>query len=433
RVAIKFIDQEYADSLEAQSRFVNEARAAATIHSKHAIQIFDHGVADDGRPYIVMELLLGEPLDRRLDRFGRISLPDTARILGQVCRALQRAHDAGIIHRDLKPENIFLVRSPDDDDEIAKVLDFGIAKMKGPPGGEGLGSSTKTGALLGTPYFMSPEQARGLRTIDHRSDLWSLGVIAYRCVTGVLPFDGESVGDLLVKICTSAPPTPSLALPGLPPAFDAWFARTLAREPMNRFGSASELADELLLSAGLSARRGVTPNFSDRQTSFDLPLTAAGPPVAPTVMTPLRGAGETSAPFTAPSSIPGLPRATGRGVLFAIVAALVGGSVGVGTVVKLLAPPSGQPATTSTASSSSPTPATPRAPGVLAATAPPLPSPSVPATAGAPRPMGSPSANTALHPAFHAPPLSSARGVAPIIPTPKPPQKPSPASADPGY
>src|SRR5579864_2156903 len=213
RVAIKFIDQEYAESEEARSRFVTEARAAATIQSKHAIQIFDHGVTEDGRPYMVMELLTGESLDKRLEHLGRMSLEDTARVLNQVCRALQRAHDAGIIHRDLKPENIFLVRAPDDDEEIAKVLDFGIAKFRGPPGGSGLSSSTKTGAVLGTPYYMSPEQARGLRTIDHRSDLWSLGVIAYKCVTGILPFDGESVGDLLVKICTSPPPVPSVTMP----------------------------------------------------------------------------------------------------------------------------------------------------------------------------------------------------------------------------
>src|ERR1700688_3978459 len=152
RVAIKFIDQEYVGSQEAQSRFATEARAAATIRSKHAIQIYDHGVAEDGRPYIVMELLAGEPLDKRIERRGHISLQETARVLGQVCRALQRAHDAGIIHRDLKPENIFLVRSPDDDDEIAKVLDFGIAKIKAATGGSGLSSSTKTGAVLGTPY-----------------------------------------------------------------------------------------------------------------------------------------------------------------------------------------------------------------------------------------------------------------------------------------
>ena len=166
RVAIKFIDQEYADSKEARSRFDTEARAAAALQSKHAIQIYDHGVTDDGRPYMVMELLAGEPLDERIDRVGRMPLEDTARIVAQVCRALQRAHDAGIIHRDLKPENIFLVRSPDDDDEIAKVLDFGIAKIKTPPGEEGLSSSTKTGAVLGTPYYMAP--GAGARAADDR-------------------------------------------------------------------------------------------------------------------------------------------------------------------------------------------------------------------------------------------------------------------------
>ncbi|MGH7268804.1 MAG: serine/threonine-protein kinase, partial [Polyangiaceae bacterium] len=262
RVAIKFIDAEHVESDEARARFVTEARAAATIQSKHAIQIFDHGVTEDGRPYMVMELLAGEPLDRRLDRLGAISLGDTARIVGHVCRALQRAHDAGIIHRDIKPENIFLVRTPDDDEEIAKVLDFGIAKIKGPPGQEGLSSSTKTGAVLGTPYYMSPEQARGLRTLDHRSDLWSLGVIAYKCVTGALPFDGESVGDLLVKICTSPLPRPSAAMPGLPASFDAWFFRALEREPQARFGSALELAQALGLAAGLTPIPGSATNRS---------------------------------------------------------------------------------------------------------------------------------------------------------------------------
>src|SRR5262245_50488655 len=127
--AIKFIEAEYADSQDARARFDKEAKAAATIQSKHAIQIYDHGVTEDGKPYIVMELLQGEPLDKRIERLSRISLQDTAKIVQQVCRGLARAHERGIIHRDLKPENIFLVRGPDDDDDVAKVLDFGIAKI----------------------------------------------------------------------------------------------------------------------------------------------------------------------------------------------------------------------------------------------------------------------------------------------------------------
>jgi|CZKU01.1.fsa_nt_gi serine/threonine protein kinase len=329
RVAVKFIDPEYAESKEACARFVTEARAAATIQSKHAIQIFDHGVTDDGRPYMVMELLEGEPLDKRIDRLGTLTLRETARIIGHVCRALQRAHDAGIIHRDLKPENIFLVRTPDDDDEIAKVLDFGIAKIKAPPGEEGLSSSTKTGAVLGTPYYMSPEQARGLRNIDHRSDLWSLGIIAHKCVTGVLPFEGESVGDLLVKICTDPLPKPSVTVPGLPASFDTWFARALEREPPRRFASASELAEALSLVAGLSAR-GTTSSHDGRAA---LPAASRTGPAGSA--TPLLAAGVTSAPFTASAS----PPKASRGVLFAIAAAaLVGGSIGVIAVVKLASP-----------------------------------------------------------------------------------------------
>ena len=256
KVAIKFIDAEYADSVDARRRFENEAKAAARIESKHAINIHDHGATDDGKPYIVMELLQGEPLDQRIERMKRVTLPDTARIIRQVARALARAHELGIVHRDLKPENIFLVRTPDEDDEIAKVLDFGIAKFKKVEGGSAsVTSSTKTGAVLGTPFYMSPEQARGLNEIDHRSDLWSLGVIAFKCVTGVLPFEGVSIGDLLVKICTSPTAVPSMTVPTLSPSFDAWFARALEKEPAKRFQSAMELAEALSYAAGLSVKR----------------------------------------------------------------------------------------------------------------------------------------------------------------------------------
>ena len=256
-VAIKFIDAEYANSQDARSRFDTEARAAATIQSKHAIQIFDHGVTDDGRPYIVMELLVGESLDARIRRLGMVPVEETARIVRQVARALSRAHERGIVHRDLKPENIFLVKGPDDDEEVAKVLDFGIAKIKTTPGAVGVSSSTKTGTLLGTPFFMSPEQARGLRSVDHRTDVWSLGVIVFKCVTGTLPFDGESLGDLLVKICTAPIPMPSQRVPTLGAELDHWMGRALDREPEQRFQSAAELADALATLAGVSFRRGM--------------------------------------------------------------------------------------------------------------------------------------------------------------------------------
>jgi eukaryotic-like serine/threonine-protein kinase len=252
RVAIKFIESDHAHSVEARQRFDNEARAAATIQSKYAIQIYDHGLMADGKPYIVMEFLSGEPLDKRLSRTQAIPLQDTARIIQHVSRGLGRAHERGIIHRDLKPENIFLCPDEDEGGEIAKVLDFGIAKINSDS--LSISNNTKTGAILGTPYFMSPEQARGLKNIDHRSDIWSLGVIAYRCVTGRLPFDGESVGDLLVKICVAPLPVPTEFNPHLPQMFNAWFARCLDREPSGRFATVQECATALAQLSGITAR-----------------------------------------------------------------------------------------------------------------------------------------------------------------------------------
>jgi serine/threonine protein kinase len=407
RVAIKFIDKQHAESEEARSRFVNEARAAATIETKHAIRIFDHGMTEEGRPYIVMEMLVGEALDTRIERLGQISLQETARVLAQVCRALQRAHFAGIIHRDLKPENIFLVHASDDDDETAKVLDFGIAKIMGPPG-TGLTSSTKTGAVLGTPCYMSPEQARGLKNLDYRSDLWSLGVIAYRCVTGRLPFEGESVGDLLVKICTSPPPLPSSTVPELPSSFDAWFFRALAREPADRFASASELGEALAMTAGVSVRRG--PASGSLLRSID-PMVAA-PSATPQPSSP----GVTSAGGLAASPV---PAKASRGRLFvALAAVLVGASIGAAAVVKLAAPTraagspgEGAPANTTTTTTATTT-ATPTAASTLVAlssSSSPSPPPRL-----APRPIAAP-AKTAT------------------IPAPAHAAKAPPASADPGY
>src|SRR5436190_8923447 len=219
QVAVKFIESEYAESPEARNRFESEARAAAKLRSKHVVEVYDHGVTDDGRPFIVMEYLRGEPLDKRLDRVQRLPAKETARMLMQICRALSKAHAVGIVHRDLKPENIFLVWDDEDGADVAKVVDFGIAKFTEPTGPT---SATRTGSVLGTPYYMSPEQARGLRSVDYRSDLWSVGVIAFRCMTGRLPFEGEAVGDVLVKLCTAPLPVPSTYVPDLPPSFDGW-------------------------------------------------------------------------------------------------------------------------------------------------------------------------------------------------------------------
>ena len=177
--AVKFIDNAAATSPEMRERFAREARAAAQLRSPHVVQIFDHGIFE-GIPYIAMELLEGEDLGKRLGRVGRMRPEEVVAILAPVARALGKAHTLGIVHRDLKPENIFLVR--DDERELVKILDFGIAKVN--TNALEREASTRTGALLGTPYYMSPEQAQGTKKVDHRSDVWSVGVIALEALTG---------------------------------------------------------------------------------------------------------------------------------------------------------------------------------------------------------------------------------------------------------
>ncbi|HEY2368118.1 MAG TPA: serine/threonine-protein kinase [Polyangiaceae bacterium] len=239
-VAIKLVEGELTD--DDRRRFENEARAAAALKSSHVIRVFDHGVTGEGKPYMVMELLAGESLEARRERAGRLSIAETARLLAQACRAIDAAHREGIVHRDLKPENLFLAKD-EDGKETVKVLDFGVAKIRKREW-DGT-SSTRSGTILGTPFYMSPEQGRGSKDVDARADIWSLGVIAYECVVGRLPFDAATLGALLVEICTGTIPVPSGVHADVPKAFDGWFARACARDPKDRFRSATELADAL--------------------------------------------------------------------------------------------------------------------------------------------------------------------------------------------
>jgi eukaryotic-like serine/threonine-protein kinase len=240
-VAIKLLDPTIAASALALQRFLHEARAAAALRSPHVVQILDHGV-DEGTPYIVMEQLDGESLADRLAQVPRLSPLQTAHIVTHIARALGRAHSAGIIHRDLKPENVFLVRN--DDEEVAKLLDFGIAKSIHEGESDTPLDSTIPGMIVGTPCYMSPEQAAAARAVDHRSDIWGLGVIAFECLLGRRPFEGHTLHELLVLIREAPQPIPSELGP-VPTGFDAWFARACARDPDHRFQSAKEAAEQL--------------------------------------------------------------------------------------------------------------------------------------------------------------------------------------------
>jgi eukaryotic-like serine/threonine-protein kinase len=240
-VALKLMEREVALDPESLARFHREAHAAASIRSPNVVQVLDHGVDEDtNTPFIVMELLEGETLGERLAREKTLSPAKTASVIGDVCRALGRAHPAGIVHRDLKPDNVFLVR---DDPEFAKVLDFGVAKSRAYLLGEN-DTTTRTGSLVGTPYYMSPEQISGSKQLDARSDLWSVAVMACECLTGRRPFEANSVGGLAVAICTRPIPRAS-ELGTATPELDAWLERALERDPALRFQSARELAEAL--------------------------------------------------------------------------------------------------------------------------------------------------------------------------------------------
>ena len=248
-VAIKFMNVALSSLDEALVRFEREAKLSARIRSPHVVEVLDYGT-DQGRPYIVMELLLGEHLGERLRREGRLWLPDAAAIVIQVAKALGCAHEAGVVHRDLKPANVFLSRVGDE--EIVKLLDFGIAKA----GWDEDSEVTKTGVVLGSPSYMSPEQVRGIKYIDHRSDLWSLGVLLYRALTGKMPFQGESNLDVALRIAGEPCPSATSVVPALPLEVDALLARALDRDRERRFQSAREMAAAI---ASLTARLGLTP------------------------------------------------------------------------------------------------------------------------------------------------------------------------------
>jgi serine/threonine-protein kinase len=333
-VAVKLIDSELGRLPQPRARFLREAQLAARIKSAHVVQMHDHGVTAEGQPYIAMEYLVGCSLRERLQERGRLSPHETARIVTHVCRALTGAHEAGLVHRDLKPENIFIAR--DADDEIVKVLDFGVAKATDALSDTGV-DPTRTGALLGTPFYMSPEQAQGLKTVDHRSDLWSLGIVVFECLTGLLPFSAPALGPLISKILSSPIPSPSLAAPDarFPPEIDAWMARALARDPAARFASAREFCESFLIAAGATDSLQRSDGTSHGGAAAPGHPAAAGPTALGATL-PLVGPASAAAfagpppspPAGAAPANPAKPSARAAWIVVAILfAAIAGGLV----------------------------------------------------------------------------------------------------------
>ncbi len=242
RVAIKVLHSQVASSQDAVQRFEREAQAAGRIGSEHIVEVLDLGNLPEGDRYMVMEFLEGSSLSSRIAERGRVPAQMAASITVQLLEGLRAAHDAGIIHRDLKPDNVYLLSSRGGKKDFVKILDFGISKFN-TLGGEF--SMTRTGAVMGTPYYMSPEQAKGNRDIDLRADLYAVGVIMYEAVAGEVPFNAETFNELLFKIVLESPTPLVDKVPGIDPYFASLVEKAMARDPAHRFQTATELADAL--------------------------------------------------------------------------------------------------------------------------------------------------------------------------------------------
>lgn len=252
RIALKFLFRE--DGLDAATvaRFQREAEAASAVESDHIVQIFDAGTSEDGRPYLVMELLDGEDLRQRLKREGRLPLGVTLEIAEQLLRTLGRAHHSGIIHRDLKPDNVFICKR-DDAALFVKIVDFGISKVMS----QHDETLTREGTVLGTAHYMSPEQAQAFADIDGRADLYSLGAILYEALAGRPPHLGRTYEAVLILACTTAAEDIRVHAPELPATLAAVIAKSIARDRQDRYQTAQEFW-QALESTARSSRRALS-------------------------------------------------------------------------------------------------------------------------------------------------------------------------------
>jgi serine/threonine protein kinase len=287
--AIKFLSGTLTSNDELKARFLVEAKVTAQIKTRHAVQVFDYGLTDDGQPYLVMELLNGEPLSACIERLGHLDFESTARIMTDAAKALAKAHALHIVHRDFKPDNVILAKTDEHDAEV-KVLDFGIAKLLGSLdevrpteedwkeiSGKALSSLTRTGKLVGTPHYMSPEQIAMRADIGPPADIWAFGVVAYECLTGRMPFNGKNLVSLFSAIQMGRMEPANGVIPGLS-AFDDWFRIACSPKPEDRFQdihvAAAKLAEVLAPSIAAQRATGFHPDSTSIRIASGRPSMA---------------------------------------------------------------------------------------------------------------------------------------------------------------
>jgi serine/threonine-protein kinase len=331
RVAIKVLARKYSADPDVVSRFVAEARAVNQIRHRNIIDIFAFGQLTDGRHYYVMEYLEGMPLDLYLKERGPLPLDEALPILRAIARALDAAHAKGIAHRDLKPENIFLAHDTDGE-MFPKLLDFGIAKLLAPD--DNARHRTGTGVPLGTPYYMSPEQCRG-RDVDHRTDIYSFGIVCYRVLTGTFPFEAPDYLELLFKQINEEPPPPSSRNRQLPKTVDAAIALMMQKDPANRPASVLEA----VIALDPEGRR--TPSLSGVRNPSSLGPAAHGRKSTPDALA-ATSAPDALAATTAQSVTSHRPRRAGLALLLGLIV-LGAGGVAAFLVVRHDASPAASP------------------------------------------------------------------------------------------
>jgi eukaryotic-like serine/threonine-protein kinase len=363
RVAIKMLHPDVSTQTDVVKRFEREAQAAALVGSEHICDVFDFGVLADGTSYMVMEYLEGETLSGRISHYGRLTPAQSIPIILQVLEALGAAHAAGIIHRDLKPDNIFILPQRSGIRDFIKILDFGVSKFAQLSADEM--HVTRVGAVVGTPYYMSPEQARGISAVDARTDIYAIGVLLYQATTGEVPYQAETFNELLFKIALDVPPPPQTYVPDLDAEFAGFILKAMARDPAQRFQSCAEFRDILL--AYQAARMGFSqrppqPSWNaviepSSPRPFDLtpiprPQTGnnwsstpnpSGPPPAATIPMPMQNTpvhNATSNAWGHASSSTMIPKSRAPMVI-GIIAALVLGGGAAFAAFKLLTKPAG--------------------------------------------------------------------------------------------